>query len=65
MLNLNQLIDNAARTLIRTQKELGPNHVWGWRLVGLTEAIADRVGGTVQALDMIHQRYVAIQEATA
>lgn len=60
MLDLNQLIDNAARALIRAEHGDDADLTWGWRFFGLSFAIADRVGCTVRAVELIHQRYALI-----
>lgn len=55
MLELSQLIDNAARVVIRAEQDDDVDLMWGHRFAGLVDAIAQRVGGFT-ALHLILER---------
>jgi hypothetical protein len=62
MLDLNQLIDNAARALIRSEQDDSTGLMWGHRYAGLTATVASRVGGLFPALTLIGERIADIED---
>lgn len=52
MLDITQLVDNAARAMMRAEGD-DPSLMWGRRFAGLMEVIAARSGGLLAATDLL------------